>query len=160
MNTLWQYLFNKRSSNLILLLKKSPLFHSFNRKEVLLFLKFMHLRKYQNNELFFSEKKQSNGIYFIKSGKVKIISENKEITTLRTGEFFNDLNILDDSIDHSTAIASEDSEILVIFKVDLLELIDKYPKVAIKFLINLNRIIKTRLKSTYEELIKIKNESY
>ena len=119
----------------------------------------MHLRKYQNNELFFSEKKQSHGIYFIKSGKVKIISENKEITTLRTGEFFNDLNILGDSIDHSTAIASEDSEILVIFKVDLLELIDKYPKVTIKFLINLNQIIKIRLKSTYEELLKIKNES-
>ncbi|MFA5879766.1 MAG: cyclic nucleotide-binding domain-containing protein [Candidatus Margulisiibacteriota bacterium] len=158
MNTLWNYIFSKKSVNLVLLLKRSLLFRNFNRKELLILLKFMHLRKYQSNELLFSEKKQSNGIYFVKSGKVKIINKNKEIAILKTGEFFNELNILDDPIDCTTALSSEDSEILVLFKVDLLRLINKRSKLAIKFLINLNHITKERLKLTYEELLKTKHE--
>lgn len=92
-------------------------------------------------------------LYSVIAGEVRIFSnspDGKEITfsIIYPGDFFGELSLLDDSPRSASAVAFEDTILMVIYKNDFLEILRRFPEVGLKLLKRLS----TRLRSTDRHL--------
>ncbi len=149
LNILWQNIFKKNQNNLLLLLKKGPLFKGFNKTELTNMVKYFHLRKFLANEIVFNQESPSYGLYFIKSGKIQIhnslAKKETDSAFLQPGDFFNEIGFIDQPLENSIAVAVKDTELLVLLKSDFQNIIERKPYLAIKILQNIAYILKERL---------------
>ncbi len=67
--------------------------------------------------------------------------------------------MIDGETRSASAIANTDTRLAVIFKPDLDEFIDKYPKKGIKILEGVAHIVTVRLRTLNEEYFNLQNES-
>ncbi len=159
-DALWRNVFRKDSSqkeSIFSILKKVPLFKGMSKPEINEFDKIIHRRKYKENETIFYEGEPGVGMYIVQEGAIAIYKntgelEKEELAKLSAGEFFGELALLDESPRSASAIALEDTRILGLFRPDLLDLIDRKPRLGNKFLFQLAMLIGERLKHTNEEL--------
>ena len=159
-DAVWSNIFKKRASEeetSMAILKRVPLFKNMKKSSLKEFEKLLHRRTYKADEAIFWEGEPGVGMYIVQEGTVAIYKgtsekEKEELAKLAHGEFFGELALLDESPRSATAMALEDSKILGLFRPDLLELIDRKPRLGNKFLFNLSLLIGERLKHTNEEL--------
>ncbi len=144
-------------------LKTSPLFDEFNKREIQRIAHIAHKRSYREGEVIFRQGQVSAGMYIIVHGEVKISRRSGEdveipLVTMNAGEFFGDIGLIDDTPRTATAIALAPSYILGLFRPDLLQLMDRAPKLASKLLFKLAQIVATRLRITDEQLENVMGE--
>ena len=159
-DAVWGNIFKKKTSEeetTMAILKRVPLFKNMKNSSLREFEKLLHRRTYKADEAIFWEGEPGVGMYIVQEGTVAIYkgsseNEREELAKLAHGEFFGELALLDESPRSATATALEDSTILGLFRPDLLELIDRKPRLGNKFLFNLSLLIGERLKHTNEEL--------
>lgn len=159
-DAVWGNIFKKKVSEeetTIAILKRVPLFKKMKKSSLKEFEKLLHRRTYKADEAIFWEGEPGVGMYVVQAGTVAIYkgtseNEREELAKLAHGEFFGELALLDESPRSATAVALEDSTILGLFRPDLLELIDRKPRLGNKLLFNLSLLIGERLKHTNEEL--------
>jgi CRP-like cAMP-binding protein len=102
-------------------------------------------------------------MYIIVNGSVEIVEEDKKasqkiLASLQDGSFFGDLALLDESPRSASAISTVDSEIIGFFRPDFLDLIYRKPKLGIKILFALAKVVGERLRRTNELLMQIQEE--
>lgn len=159
-DALWGNVFRKDSdekASTVSLLKKVPIFKGMHRTELHELEKIIHRRRYQADETIFYEGEPGVGMYIVQDGSIGIYKEkggdNRELLAeLSHGEFFGELALLDESPRSAAAVALEDCKILGLFRPDLLELIERKPRLGNKLLFQLAHMIGERLKHTNEEL--------
>lgn len=172
-SSLWTNFF--RTSNeleeISQILKNMPPFEKLNSKYNKHLVKIVHNRVYKENEIIFYQGDPGIGFYIIRSGEVEITSpdENKNdvvLAMLKSGDFFGEIALLDDQVRSATARAKKDTSIAVIFKPDLDEFMDTFPKAGVSILRGISKIITTRLKKINDDYISLldiagrhKNES-
>jgi CRP-like cAMP-binding protein len=104
------------------------------------------------------------GLYLIREGEISISRGDNEkdkitLATFSKGDFFGELAMIDGETRSASAIANTDTRLAVIFKPDLDEFIEKYPKKGIKILEGIAHIVAIRLRALNEEYLTIQNES-
>ncbi len=159
-DALWRNVFKKdarQKESIFSILRKVPLFKGMNKSELNEFDKIIHRRKYKEQETIFYEGEPGVGMYIVQEGAVGIYKntvedEKEELAQLSAGEFFGELALLDETPRSATAVALEDTRILGLFLPDLLDLIDRKPRLGNKFLFQLAMLIGERLKHTNQEL--------
>lgn len=159
-DALWSNVFRKdagQKESIFSILKKVPLFKNMSKSELNEFDKIIHRRKYKEQETIFYEGEPGVGMYIVQEGTIGIYKnksdqEKELLAQLTTGEFFGELALLDETPRSATAIALEDTRILGLFLPDLMDLIDRKPRLGNKFLFQLAMLIGERLKHTNEEL--------
>lgn len=159
-DALWGNVFKKNVSQketTIAILKRVPLFKGMRKSELLEFEKLLHHRKYKADETVFYEGEPGVGMYIVQEGTIAIYKDKtkegrEELAELSRGEFFGELALLDESPRSATAVAKEESITLGLFRPDLLELIERKPRLGNKLLFELAHLIGERLKHTNEEL--------
>jgi CRP-like cAMP-binding protein len=144
-------------------LKQVPIFSELSPKELAEVEKIVHRRKYKKGEAVIRMGDPGLGMYIIHKGAVDIVEENKEegkkfLAHLADGAFFGDLALLDESPRSATAIASDESQIIGFFRPDFLDLLNRKPKLGIKVLLALARVVGERLRRTNELLAKVRGE--
>jgi CRP-like cAMP-binding protein len=156
----WANLFKvpANKSELIDVLATMPPFKNLTHKELKILIKLMHNRCYQPGEIIFSQGDPGIALYIIHEGEVIIekCTENGRKVVLANftkGDFFGELALLDDETRSASAIAVKESVIAVIFKPDLDEYIDKYPKKGLKILRGICQIIAARLRNVNEDFV-------
>ena len=161
-SSFWANLFKTpaEKSDLEELLLSMPPFENLSSKYIKLLLQIVHNRAYEANEYIFYQGDPGIALYIVREGAVAItqaVKENKiiELATLERGDFFGELALLDDEVRSGSAIAIEPSNLAVIFKPDLDEFIERYPKVGIKILRGISTIISTRLRRLNDEYFSI-----
>ena len=92
----------------------------------------------------------------IREGEVEIERENthkvkKVLATFSKGDFFGELALVDGETRSASAIAKNASKVAVIFKPDLDEFIEKYPRKGIKILNGISSMIALRLRKLNED---------
>ena len=145
-------------------LKKSlhsiPVFNELTKKDLSSVIKIIHNRTYVAGEYIFYKGDPGIGLYIIRNGEVEIQRENttgdiKILASYGKGDFFGELALVDGEKRSASAIAKSDCNISVIFKPDLDEFIEKYPKKGIKILTGISSMIAIRLRTLNEDFFNL-----
>jgi CRP-like cAMP-binding protein len=100
------------------------------------------------------------GMYIIDSGKVAIVSEPSSIqfTELQVGDFFGEVALLDEAPRSATALAKGPCRVFGFFQPDLLSLIERDPRLGVKIVLRLARMIGSRLRRANEQALTLVTE--
>ena len=120
----------------------------------------MHLRRFRPGEEVFREGEPGVGMYIIRSGGVDIFQRGEDgseqhLAHLETGDFFGELALLDEAPRSATARATESTELWGIFRPDLMDLIQRDPRLGLKIVLPLARLVGERLRRTNELLKRV-----
>ena len=126
-------------------------------------MSIIHKRNYLTEEIIFYQGDPGIGLYIIVEGEVMISRESDEgdkitLAVIQKGDFFGELALIDNEKRSASAIAKSDTKLSVIFKPDLDEFIEKYPKKGIKILEGIAEITAMRLRSLNENYFNLRKE--
>lgn len=120
-------------------LKNVPLFSDFSEEELDKLLAISKEKTYPKDSIIFQRDEIGNFFFLICSGKVKVILETEEgkegiLSILYPKEFFGEMSLLDGEPRSASIVALEDTSVLLINRDDFLNLLYKYPEIALKIL--------------------------
>jgi len=165
-SSFWANIFNPptETDDLAKSLRAIPIFNSLSKRDLSSFMTIIHNRNYLAGEFIFYQGDPGIGLYIVREGEVEIIRENDKgskltLAVIQKGDFFGELALIDGEKRSASAIAKTDTRLSVIFKPDLDEYIDKYPKKGIKILRGVAEITTVRLRTLNEDYFKIRTEN-
>lgn len=137
-------------------LRRCPLFENATADMLDSLANRLRRRRFRRNEVIFHQGDPGDSLHVVASGAVKIILPSTEgdeaiIATLRPGDFFGELALLDGATRSATAAALEPSETLVLPRAVLMDLLGSVPGLGDALLVGLARELR-RLTSQVEEL--------
>jgi len=153
-NPFWSNLiFKREKSELLDLLDSVPVFESLNTKELKKISKILHQRSWQAGELILEEGRPGIGMHIILKGSVEIreITDDHDtiqLAQLGAGDFFGEQALLDDSPRTATITAVETCITFGFFRPDMLEIVESDPRLGLKILTHLAKILSIRLRHT------------
>lgn len=120
-------------------LKKIPLFSSLKEEELKAIQKASLTKKFPKDKIILLEDEEGDTLFIILTGKVKVTSfseTGKEIifSILGEGDFFGDMSLLDGKPRSASVISIEDTEMQLIRRADFYNLLEQYPRIAMKLL--------------------------
>ncbi len=152
LNYLWSYIFRKDEDKWHLkLLKELPLCEGFSQAQLMKLSELLHLRMYRKGEVVFREHEPGESMFIIKKGQVRLYQgvasgKDNDIAILEQGTFFGEVSLVDPESRSASAIAMSDSELLVLFRGDLLSLNDRDPRLSSFIFFRLSQVISKRLR--------------
>ena len=140
------------------MLTSYPPFEDLSKKDLAILSRVIHNRHYIAGEHIFAQGDPGIGLYIIRDGEVDIAYADKNGMVLRIasfgkGDFFGELALVDGAKRSASAIAKTEAKLAVIFKPDLDNFIDRYPKKGVKILQGITLIITTRLRQLDEDYL-------
>jgi CRP/FNR family cyclic AMP-dependent transcriptional regulator len=139
-----------------------PVFEKLANKDISLITSILHNRNYVPGEVIFHQGDPGVGVYIIREGLVEIrrVFDGQDfiMAHFTAGDFFGELALVDGEKRSASAIAVTDTRIAVIFKPDLDEFIEKYPRKGIKILQGISKITVARLRNVNEDQVKLRNK--
>ena len=137
-------------------LARCPLFANATPEMLISIVGRLRRRKFRRNEVIFHQGDPGDSLHVVASGAVKILLPSAEgdeaiIATLRPGDFFGELALLDGSTRSATAASLEQSETLTLPRPVLMDLLGTVPGLGDALLVGLARELR-RLTSQVEEL--------
>ncbi|MAI87364.1 MAG: cyclic nucleotide-binding protein [Candidatus Marinimicrobia bacterium] len=139
-------------------LERIPIFENLLKKELKNIAQLTHEREYKSNEYVFKKHAPAEGMYVILHGEIEIKDPKSGniFANLHSGDFFGELALLDEEPRSASAICNVPSRLIGFFRTDLLTLINRYPELGNKILLNLSRVLGERLRETNKNIIKSK----
>ena len=130
-----------------LFLKKVDLFSELADDDLVKFLEISSDKTYRKNEVIFRADDPGSSLFILKSGSVKISicdSEGNEdiLKIIYPYDFFGEMSLLDGQHRSATVTALEKSIALIIKRDNFINLIKKYPNIALNMLAILSRRIR------------------
>lgn len=104
-------------------IKKIELFKEFEEEEIKALVPLTKSKIYGINEKIFTEGDEGDSFSVIYRGKVEIIMNKEKIAELKKGDFFGEMSLLTGKKRSATAVAVEETELLVIDKAGFSEFI-------------------------------------
>ena len=165
---IWSNIFKRDSKietekDMVAVLAKVPIFSEFSKREIQKIARIAYKRDYNEGEEIVREGQPSAGMYVIMRGDVKITKRSGEgleikLATMSEGDFFGDVGLLDSAPRTATITATTPTQVIGLFRPELLQLIENDPKLASKVLFKLAQIVAVRLRATNEKLEKLADE--
>ncbi|GIV57502.1 MAG: cyclic nucleotide-binding domain-containing protein [Bacteroidetes bacterium] len=156
MYSLWQNLFRpgRAEPDLDALMQQVPLFAELGRRERAAVAQILYRRTYEPGEVIFYQGEPGMGMYLIASGRVAIVREPEghRLATLEAGDFFGEIALLNETPRSATARAETACVLWGFFQPELLGLLERKPRLGVKILLALARIVGARLVKADEEL--------
>ena len=159
MDPLWNNIFRKKhdEDSLAYFLNNLPMFAELNGRELNVLEKMVHVRNYGVSEIVFEEGDPGTGMYMIRSGGVSILAKNQqgtddELALLGPGDFFGETTLTAPAPRSASARTTEQTELIGLFRADLLELVERQPTLTSRILIGLTRIVSERLQTASQEI--------
>jgi len=114
-------------------------------------------KRAKKNEMIFREGDVGDAFYLIVSGSIRISTfvpgvGEEALTILREGEYFGEMSLIDDAPRSASAIANDDTILLLIGKDDFRKLLAQETGIAYKLLWIFTKTLSARLRKTDEQL--------
>lgn len=137
-------------------LKSCFLFDQMNAVEIDTVSALFKEKKLEKGKTVFVEQMPGESLYLIQKGAVrisKLIAEGDEKTlvTLKAGDVFGEMAILDGSSRSATARVETDTLLLSVSKTDFEKLCSSHPGVALKIMRNIIRVFSQRIRENNDE---------
>ena len=121
------------------LIKNIQLFESFRADEIEALTQHFIQRKYSKNSIIINEYDETNSLYIILSGRVKIYLNDeagKEIIldTQSRGDYFGEVSLFDDSPRSASVMTLENSSFAVLNKQSFLQALSDRPELALSII--------------------------
>jgi CRP/FNR family cyclic AMP-dependent transcriptional regulator len=138
-------------------LSKIFLFRELTPKEMDVLISISKEKRVKKNEIIFKESAVGDAFYLIILGSVRISTMvpgvgEEALTILREGEYFGEMALIDDAPRSASAIANEDTLLLLIEKDNFRKLLAKETGIAYKLLWVFTKTLSARLRKTDEQL--------
>ena len=160
MEALYKNFFRRKSQvdPVLKALEKVPIFETLSEKELKNIAQLTHEREYKLNEFIFKKHAPAEGMYVILEGEIEIKDPKSGnlFANLISGDFFGELALLDEEPRSDSALCNKPTRLIGFFRTDLLTLIQRYPELGNKILLNLARVLGERLRQTNRNIIKLK----
>ena len=160
MEALYKNFFRKQNNidPVLTALERIPIFENLLKKELKNIAQLTHEREYKLKEYVFKKHAPAEGMYVILHGEIQIKDPKSGniFANLHSGDFFGELALLDEEPRSASAICNVSSRLIGFFRTDLLTLINRYPELGNKILLNLSRVLGERLRETNKNIIKSK----
>jgi CRP/FNR family transcriptional regulator/CRP/FNR family cyclic AMP-dependent transcriptional regulator len=136
------------------LIDKVPLFVNLSPKEMNAIRSVMIIREFDSGDIIVHEEDNETQTFFvIADGAVQVTvctSEGKQtiLATLRKGEFFGEMAILDGEPRSASVVAAQRCVLLMLYRDPFINILNKYPKITIQMLIEMSR----RLRHTNRQI--------
>lgn len=122
-------------NSILPILKKIPLFQTFNEKDYEKIVKNITLQYYPPRYVIFGEKDDGEALYIIKAGKVRIFhpvggNEGEKVADLKENDFFGEMALFSEEKRNASAITMTECELFKLFKKDFCELLLKDENMA------------------------------
>jgi CRP/FNR family cyclic AMP-dependent transcriptional regulator len=141
------------------ILREVDLFRGLSGREIEEIEAIVETREHEEGTVLFEEGARGDRLYIIKDGKVRIDLKLKAdadcatVHRLRKGQVLGELSLVDNRRRSATATCETDSEILSIDCARLLELFERNRSIGYTVIMNLARIVATRLRKTNLQLV-------
>ena len=154
MSSLWKNVLGGSDEGEGDVLRGIPLFEDLTPRELSALQRMLHRREYVAGESIFIQGEPGLGMYIIAKGVVSIQSEpsGRELVELADGDFFGEIALLNEVIRTATARAKTDCLLLSLFQPDLMGLLDRNPRLGVRILLALARLVGMRLVEVSNEL--------
>jgi CRP/FNR family transcriptional regulator/CRP/FNR family cyclic AMP-dependent transcriptional regulator len=135
-------------------IEKVPLFSTLSAGEIRAIKSVMIAREFEAGQVIVHEDDDSPPTFFvIASGSVQvtvITSEGKQaiLATLRKGEFFGEMAILDGEPRSASVVAAQSCLLLTLYRNPFIDILEKFPKLTIRMLVEMSR----RLRHTNRQI--------
>jgi CRP-like cAMP-binding protein len=138
------------------MLESVPLFRDLSAADLGTLASSLRTRRYRRGEVIFHQGDPGDALHIIISGRVKISSPSESgveaiLTTLRPGEFFGSLALLDGAPRSASATAIEATETLILPRDRFRQLVNDWPEIRDHVFAELARELR-RLTYHVEEL--------
>ena len=135
------------------LFRRVPLFSGLEDDDLQSLISATTRRKFPKDGVVFFEHDLGDALFMIVSGRVKVTilsDDGREIilAVLSDDEFFGEMSLLDNEPRSATAIAMQDTEMVVLHQRDFLSIVEKRPRVAI----NLLAVLSSRLRKANQQI--------
>lgn len=161
-SSLWSNIFKAESNEekIIDLLRKFPAFSELKKRELKMIRKLVQVREYLPNEIIFYEGDPGVSMFIIESGKVEISHTFKsglkqELALLFAGDFMGEFSAIIEGYRTATATALTETRLLIIFRPDLLELINREPALGVKILLGFSKIFVEKLRNLNRDYLNL-----
>lgn len=165
MDPLWTNIFHKKldEESLAYFLKHLPIFSELSPRSLAILEDIVHVRNYKANETVFEESDPGSGMYMIRSGVVKIYvkdqnGEEDELARLIPGGFFGETTLTAPAPRTASARTLEKTELVGLFRADILELAERHPAISNSIFLGLTRVVSERLQAASLEIRRLQRQ--
>lgn len=141
---------------LIKKMRDIPALKSFEDQEFKELLRLSEIKIYEPGDLVFEEGSRDQRIYYLISGKVKIVKHGKELAVLKTtGDIFGEMGGIDGSARSASVYAAEEAMCLAINLLEIEKLSVK-DRLTFRYIIyrEFAKVLASRLRLTTDELVR------
>ena len=132
------------------LAQRIPLFKGISIDDVhKIFAKGMTVVMEKDNVIFY-EGTTGNQMFVVLAGTIDLYAGKKKITTLRSGEMFGEMALINNEPRSATAVAAERSQLFVLSETTFQKLMTK--RVAIRMLLNIVGVMSNRIREANKRL--------
>ncbi|HQU35229.1 MAG: hypothetical protein CNIPEHKO_03210 [Anaerolineales bacterium] len=146
---------------IVTFLKQSDIFFQLTPTQLELVANLCQEATFQKNDLVFKENSTSKELYVIAQGEVDIFvdpalvsaedesRENQVIATLRRGQSFGEVALVDEGLRSASACATQnDTRLLIIPRDKLVMLCETYPQLGYRLMYNLSADLAMKIRNT------------
>jgi CRP-like cAMP-binding protein len=113
----------------------------------------LHARTYRPGEVVFVEGDIGRALFILESGKVELTRNGPDgkpvsLYTLKPGEFFGEMALLESLPRSATATATEPSRLHLLYRTKLDALLSAHPRIGVGIMSHLARLLSARLRRT------------
>ena len=152
--------FTRDNSDTIMHLRKIPAMEAFSDEDLQEFLRFSEVRTYQENELIIAENTRDDRVFYLVSGKAKVVKNGRELIILRrTGDVFGEIGVVS-GVARSASVYAAGRTTCVAIRLSQIENLDERNRLTFKYILfrGFAEILANRLKRTTDELINAQNK--
>jgi CRP-like cAMP-binding protein len=145
-----------------IILKQADIFYEFNDDHIDLVADLCQERSLETGEVVFFEGSDSDELYIIVQGVIDIMVDPSlvsdkpgderdpvTIATLRRGQSFGEIALVDQGLRSATArVAQDNTRLLVIPSKELMALCEEYPKLGYRLMLNFAADLAFKIRST------------
>jgi CRP/FNR family transcriptional regulator, cyclic AMP receptor protein len=152
--------FIRDNGETIMHLRKIPAMEAFTDKDLEEFLLFSEVRNYQENELIIAENTKDDLVFYLVSGKARVVKNGRELIILRrTGDVFGEIGVIA-GVARSASVYAAGPTTCISLRLSQIENLDEKNRLTFKYILfrGFAEILANRLKRTTEELIETQNK--
>lgn len=141
-------------------LKRMRLFDGMTDEQVALLEKLVFVNRVNAGDAVCREGDSSDFVCFVVRGQLNVVKHNAEgqdviLTYLRAGDSMGEMALIDQQPRSASAVAFEDSTLVVLTRKGFEQLRKRDPEMAIKVLENMARLLSNNLRNTSAQLAQL-----